>query len=103
MKRLPLINGFLTFFACTFCIASTQFSIAEEIKIPIGSQGESQTELPHRGLSSKQLLKRFGEPKHVQGPVGNPAISQWHYNEFVVYLEKDYVIHTVKKLKNSSE
>ncbi|WP_299975006.1 hypothetical protein [uncultured Pseudoteredinibacter sp.] len=72
---------------------------AEQIRVPIGSQGTMNSELPKRGLNSKQLLGDFGEPNHVSGPVGQPPISQWHYASFVVYLEGDYVIHSVQKPK----
>ncbi|MCV6615086.1 MAG: hypothetical protein OIF35_08920 [Cellvibrionaceae bacterium] len=72
---------------------------AEEIRIPIGSQGAEQADIqrPQLGWSSRKVLDTFGEPEHIQGPVGQPPISQWHYKDFVVYLEGDIVLHAVIK------
>lgn len=99
MNKSLLIKGIFT--AICFASASTSsvYSYSEEIRIPVGSQGEINVDLPNRGLSSQSLLSQFGEPLRIQGPVGTPPISQWHYSNFVVYLEGDYVIHAVRKPK----
>ena len=36
-------------------------------------------------------------PQDIKGPVGEPPISQWHYQDFVVYFEGNRVIHAVVK------
>ncbi|MBB6521697.1 hypothetical protein [Pseudoteredinibacter isoporae] len=103
MNKSLLIKGMITAVCFASASATSVYSYGEEIRIPVGSQGEANVELPNRGLSSKQLINQFGEPQRIQGPVGTPPISQWHYDGFVVYLEGDYVIHAVRKPKPKAD
>jgi hypothetical protein len=50
---------------------------------------------PDRGMTMDRVLARFGEPRTRSGPVGNPPIATWDYGDFVVYFERQYVIHSV--------
>jgi hypothetical protein len=50
---------------------------------------------PERGMTMDTVRQRYGEPKARSGPVGNPPITTWDYDEFVVYFENQYVIHAV--------
>jgi len=50
---------------------------------------------PDRGMTMDGVLKRYGEPTHRAGPVGNPPISTWDYGNFLVYFENQTVIHSV--------
>jgi hypothetical protein len=50
---------------------------------------------PERGMTMDGVLQRYGEPKARSGPVGNPPITTWDYDDFVVYFENQYVIHAV--------
>lgn len=52
---------------------------------------------PTRGSLMASVSKQFGEPQHRAGPVGEPPISQWDYGNFIVYFERDRVIHSVVK------
>ncbi len=52
-------------------------------------------ERPTRGMSMDGVLQRFGEPASRRGPVGDPPISTWEYGDFVVYFERNHVIHAV--------
>lgn len=76
-------------------------TIAEEIRIPIGQQAGEETNLPipSKGSSKTQVEATFGAPNEKTAPKGNPPISQWKYNEFVVYFEYDHVIHSVRVFK----
>ena len=56
---------------------------------------EQQRGLPIRGMSSKSVLSQYGEPDSRTGPVGDPPISTWYYQEFNVYFEHHLVITTV--------
>ena len=56
---------------------------------------ESARSYPVRGMSSSGVLREHGEPQERTGPVGNPPISSWTYDEFTVYFESDLVITTV--------
>ena len=50
---------------------------------------------PDRGMTMDGVLQHYGEPKMRSGPVGDPPISTWDYDDFVVYFENQYVIHAV--------
>ena len=69
---------------------------ADEVAIPVGSQAErTQSELPRTGMSENSVRNGWGAPREIRGPVGQPPISQWHYDRFVVYFEGDRVLHAV--------
>jgi hypothetical protein len=69
---------------------------AEEVKVPVGSQGEASISVPDSGMSKQAVQDKFGAPTAMNGPVGEPPISVWKYNGYSVYFEYDRVIHTVK-------
>ncbi len=50
---------------------------------------------PHRGMSKRQVLARFGEPIARRPAVGSPSVSSWEYPSYSVYFENDFVLHTV--------
>ena len=64
-----------------------------------GQQAErsTQQDLPRTGMGQSSVRNGWGSPRQTTGPVGNPPISQWHYEDFVVYFEDDRVIHAVLK------
>lgn len=76
-------------------------TIAEEIRIPIGQQAgdESSVRVPAKGMTKEHVKATFGEPIEASEPKGNPPISRWSYNDFVVYFEHDHVIHSVRVFK----
>jgi hypothetical protein len=53
--------------------------------------------LPSAGISKDRVAASWGEPANKVAAVGEPPISRWVYDEFVVYFEFDRVIHTVAK------
>jgi outer membrane protein assembly factor BamE (lipoprotein component of BamABCDE complex) len=50
---------------------------------------------PARGMTMSQVANKFGAPVTKIPAVGNPPISRWDYPGFVVYFERDHVIHSV--------
>ncbi len=50
---------------------------------------------PSRGMSMSEVTNKFGAPVTKVPAVGNPPISRWEYPGFVVYFERDHVIHSV--------
>ena len=60
----------------------------------IDAQGASNSS-PGRGLSQNSVQSKWGEPVNKSSPVGEPPISSWEYDTFVVYFEYDHVIHSV--------
>lgn len=62
-----------------------------------GIKPASESSQPARGSTKADVLEQFGEPASQNGPVGEPPISSWEYEPFVVYFEYDYVLHAVAK------
>jgi hypothetical protein len=50
---------------------------------------------PARGMTMAQVTSKFGDPVTKVPAVGKPPISRWEYSGFVVYFERDHVIHAV--------
>ena len=85
-------------------VAVSQALRADEVVIPVGSQGRElgAPDLPQRGTLRDTIVKRYGNPVSVQGPVGDPPITRLEYAEFYVYLEYDHAIHSVLKFDGSA-
>jgi outer membrane protein assembly factor BamE (lipoprotein component of BamABCDE complex) len=88
------------------CVASIFFVggqpvLAEDIKIPVGSQTPESQQIarPTTGMTKSQVKSQFGEPQKEIPAKGKPPISSWEYAEFSVYFENDHVIHSVIKPK----
>lgn len=63
-------------------------------------QQEKSMNLPHRGLTMRQVEKKWGAPQRKLPPRGgdsklHPLINRWEYRGFIVYFEHDHVIHSV--------
>ena len=80
--------------ASIFLLVSASLA-ADELKMPIGSQGDQQMQRPMNGMSKPDVESKYGAPEMVKGPVGDPPISIWKYRGYSVYFEHDKVIHTV--------
>lgn len=52
-------------------------------------------DMPARGSTKERVLDRLGEPVNRVPPVGDPPISSWVYDDFIVYFEHDRVLHSV--------
>ncbi|MBT8088216.1 MAG: hypothetical protein KJO46_09275 [Gammaproteobacteria bacterium] len=62
-----------------------------------GMSADAGDARPSRGMSQASVQSRYGSPTAVKAPVGNPPITRWEYQDFVVYFEYDKVIHAVTK------
>ena len=72
--------------------------VAEQITLPIGEQTrQSELQLPARGMHKNTVLEAFSDPQEMTLAVGEPPISQWRYDGYVVYLEGNWVIQAVVK------
>jgi len=58
-------------------------------------QGASRPNMPKRGLTMREVRERYGAPERRIPPVGDPPITRWVYPGYIVYFEKQYVIHSV--------
>lgn len=52
---------------------------------------------PSSGTTQAKVESTFGSPRAKNAAVGDPPISSWEYDGFIVYFEYDRVIHSVKK------
>lgn len=52
-------------------------------------------ERPTRGMTMSMVASHFGEPQERIAAVGEPPIARWIYDDYIVYFEKDRVLHTV--------
>ena len=52
---------------------------------------------PTRGMTQVSVEARYGAPQSTAAAVGDPPISKWEYEKFVVFFEYDRVIHAVLK------
>src|SRR5271165_1556829 len=69
---------------------------AETIAVDNGiAVKESDVATPSRGMTMDQVASKFGAPVTKVPPVGKPPISRWEYPGFVVYFDRDFVIHSV--------
>jgi hypothetical protein len=57
----------------------------------------AKIEMPMRGATMDRVRQLFGAPQSVSGPVGEPPITRWNYDKFVVVFEHNRVIHSVAR------
>jgi len=69
---------------------------ADTLKMDGTSAGSSESR-PSRGMTQAGVESKFGSPVDVRAPVGDPPITRWEYQDFVVFFEYDKVIHAVVK------
>lgn len=50
---------------------------------------------PTRGLDMAAVEAQWGSPVETHPSVGDPPITRWVYEDFIVYFEYDKVIHSV--------
>ena len=50
---------------------------------------------PRSGSSMAMVREGYGEPASIKGPIGDPPITRWIYDDFTVYFEFDRVIEVV--------
>lgn len=57
---------------------------------------QTQTfDMPKRGMTMSQVINQFGEPKLKKPAVGEPPITEWQFDKFSVYFERQWVINSV--------
>jgi hypothetical protein len=56
-----------------------------------------QVDFPRRGMSADKVQNELGSPNEIRPAVGSPPISQWVYNDRVIYFEHSTVLHVVAK------
>lgn len=61
---------------------------------------ESHMDMPTRGMTMAQVEKKFGAPQRKLAARGgdtpkHPVIHRWVYPGYIVYFERNHVIHSV--------
>lgn len=93
----PLTTRFSVLLALALLPAVT---LAETIVIPVGQQTSGPSvSTPPKGMSMRSVEINFGEPAQRFPATGQPPISRWEYEQFVVYFEGDKVIHSVVRFQ----
>ena len=72
-------------------------AVADELLIGVGQQAAEmqQVDRPFKGMDRQSVYETFGTPVRQTTPMGEPPITSWVFDNFTVYFEYDYVIHTV--------
>ena len=71
---------------------------AEQVEMPLNkAERGCKQACPTRGMTMAAVKNRFGEPTQRRSGVGDPPISRWLYDDFIVYFENNRVLHTVAK------
>jgi hypothetical protein len=79
--------------ALALTLGTAATAMADELQMP--SSDSSVTGQPARGLTMDKVEAKFGAPTRRVPAVGEPPITRWEYPGFVVFFERDRVLHTV--------
>ena len=88
MRRISL------FLLLSLGLGCTAGAIADTLLVE-SVQTAAAVKRPTNGMLMEQVLQEYGEPQQRLGPVGDPPISHWVYDDFIVYYEHQRVIHAV--------
>lgn len=69
--------------------------VEEDVLVIDRAQASMSASLPRNGIDKTDVVRQFGEPVDRVPAVGQPPISRWIYQGFVVYFEYDLVLHSV--------
>jgi hypothetical protein len=58
---------------------------------------QTAAQRPTRGMTMNKVNSAWGAPVAKNAAVGQPPITRWEYNDFVVFFEYDRVLHAVAK------
>lgn len=78
-RAIPLI------FACAFSL------------LGLTAAQSAERDFPNRGSEKNTVQNQYGAPGNVEGPVGEPPITKWIYNDFTVVFEYDRVLHAYRR------
>ncbi len=100
MKKVSRFGALVIALLCSQLFFAESL-VAEDIKIPVGSQMPelNSVDRPKTGMTKTLVKSQFGEPAKENPAKGQPPISSWEYVDFIVYFESDHVIHSVLKPK----
>ncbi len=89
--------------AAALLVAAVPFTLpssahAESLRTKV--RQEQGMNLPQRGMSMAQVERQYGAPvRKLQTRGGDsakhPPINRWEYPNYIVYFERNHVIHSV--------
>jgi hypothetical protein len=98
MSRLTrsLLTAALAVAATPFVLPASAHAESIHMKV----QQEQGMNLPRRGLTMAQVERQYGAPiRRLQTRGGDthkhPPINRWEYASYIVYFERNHVIHSV--------
>lgn len=91
-----VLGTFLILFASIPIKVNSDTLVIPDISTQSGNTTDN-TPRPARAMTMDQVRDQFGSPQEVIGPIGDPPITRWIYNNFVVTFESEYVIHSANK------
>ena len=91
MRKLSLTAALLLSLAGSPAMADEITMSGPMAPVPAGM------EIPVRGMHMDQVKQMYGQPMSMEDPVGEPPITRWHYKDYSVYFEHQYVIQSVPK------
>lgn len=81
---------------CALLLAFGSLATAETVAMQ-GVNIGSDDGRPTRGMTQTRVQSKYGNPVSTRAAVGDPPITRWEYQDFVVFFEHDKVIHAVMK------
>lgn len=81
--------------ACLASLLAGPTAMADTLLVDKASQ--AQSDRPTRGMLMDAVARQYGEPQSRLPAVGDPPITRWVYDSYVVYFERDRVLHAVTR------
>lgn len=79
------------------------FTASGDVLLMDRVEAKQGIDVPSKSSSMNQVRNQFGDPKQEYAAVGNPPITRWEYDNFVVYFEYEHVITSVLKKSRPTE
>ncbi len=79
------------------------FSIHADVLLIERVEAKQAMAVPQKSTTMNQVRNQFGDPISESAAVGEPPITRWEYDTFLVYFEHQHVITSVLKKSKPSE
>ncbi len=104
MNRMAQKKNKLTTAAFLLLSALTvTFSVHADVLLIDRVEAKAGVDVPRKSATMNQVRSQYGDPMNEHAAVGEPPITRWDYNDFIVYFEHQHVITTVLKKSNPNE
>lgn len=79
------------------------FTASADVLLMDRVEAKQGVDVPSKSATMNQVRSQFGDPMQEFAAVGNPPITRWEYENFVVYFEHQHVITSVLKKSKPTE